>query len=131
MDFKDVIGKSIDSINLDKEADRITFAFQDGTQRSYGVEGDCCSRSWIEHLEMPVDVKGAVIQSVEDGDGIPWDNHQCVESVYDGDKREYSTEGCGHESLSVYSTKFQTDKGTVALEYRNDSNGYYGGYLTD
>lgn len=130
MDFQDVIGKSIESVVLDGEADRIRFTFQDGSERSYGVEGDCCSSSWIEHLEMPNDIKGAVIQSVEDGGGVPWDNHECVQTEYDRDYKVVK-EGCGHDSLAVYNTRFSTNKGAIVLEYRNDSNGYYGGYLVD
>lgn len=128
MDFDDIIGKQVESVALDASADRIAFKFQDGFERSYGVEGDCCSRSWIEHLEMPDDVKGAVIQSVDDSDGVPWDNHECVSDEHD-DNYRVTKEGCGHESLAVYNTRFRTNKGDIVLEYRNDSNGYYGGYL--
>lgn len=130
MNFDDVIGKQIDAVLLDDDRDRVLFRFQDGSDRSYGVEGDCCSHSWIEHLEMPSDFKGAKILSVEDGGGVAWDNHECVQSERDDDYR-VTKEGCGHDSLSVYNTLFKTDKGTIVLEYRNDSNGYYGGYLTD
>jgi hypothetical protein len=31
--------------------------------------------------------------------------------------------------LSVYQTTFRTNRGDIRVEYRNDSNGYYGGYL--
>jgi hypothetical protein len=118
MDFNDIVGKEIKSVGLYDGNDRIRFSFQDETERSYGVEGDCCSSSWIEHLEIPNDIEGAVILSVEDGGGVAWDNHDC-----DGH--------CGHDSLAVYNTKFYTSRGTITLEYRNDSNGYYGGYLTN
>lgn len=132
MDFADVIGKTIESVVLDSAADRVTFKFQDGFERSYGVEGDCCSHSWIEHLEMPNEVSGATIISVEDSDGIAYDNHECKGYDYSKTDEENTAAGaCGHDSLAVYNTKFQTTKGTIVLEYRNDSNGYYGGYLID
>lgn len=130
MNFDDVVGKQIESVVLDKGADRIAFKFQDGFERSYGVEGDCCSQSWIEHLEMPNDIQGAVILSVEDSEGVAWDNHECEADVRDDDYNVVK-EGCGHESLAVYNTRFRTSKGDIVLEYRNNSNGYYGGYLTD
>ena len=131
MNFDDVIGKAVDTVELNKETDRITFKFLDGTERGYGVKGDCCSHSWIEHLEMPDDVRGAVIQSVDDGGEVePWDGHVCVERQYDDDYK-VTEEGCGHDSLAVYNTRFRTNKGDVVFEYRNDSNGYYGGYLID
>jgi hypothetical protein len=34
-----------------------------------------------------------------------------------------------HECLTVYQTHFRTERGDVTLEFRNSSNGYYGGYL--
>jgi hypothetical protein len=133
MNFQDITGKVIDSIDLDSAADRITFRFQDGFTRSYGVEGDCCSRSWIEHLETPPDIRGATITSVEDSSGVePYDDHACVSYDYDKSDTENKAAGyCGHDSLAVYNTRFRTDRGDIVLEYRNDSNGYYGGYLTD
>jgi hypothetical protein len=34
------------------------------------------------------------------------------------------------ELRQFYQTKFRLDNGdTITIEYRNDSNGYYGGYL--
>jgi hypothetical protein len=131
VNFDDVIGKTVDSVELLGDKDRILLRFQDGSDRSYGVEGDCCSTSWIEHLEMPPDVRGAVILSVDDGGEVePWDGHVCVETQYDKDYK-VRKEGCGHESLAVYNTRFHTNKGDIVMEYRNDSNGYYGGYLVD
>lgn len=124
--FKEIIGKTIANVSLDKSSDHIEFTFTDGSRKAYSVEGDCCSQSWIEHLEMPNDVVGAVILSVEDGDSVPWDNHECV--PYDWETR---AEGCGHDVLCVYKTSFNTNRGSIVLEYRNDSNGYYGGSLVD
>lgn len=117
MDFDNILNKPLATVALIDGGEKLTLSFQDGSERSFGVEGDCCSMSWIEHLELPGSVEGAVIQRVEDSEGVPWDGHVC--------------DACGHECLAVYNTKFYTDKGTIVLEYRNDSNGYYGGYLVD
>ena len=124
MDFKNMLGKKIESVVLSKDKETIVFSFQDGSRRAFGVEGECCSTSWIEHLEMPDKIRGSVILDVKEGDGVPWDNHECK-------RKKGSTYGneCGHDSLSVYNTTFKTDKGEIVLEYRNDSNGYYGGNL--
>ena len=124
MDFSNMLNKPLQNVKLFRDKERITFHFQDGSHRSFGVEGDCCSQSWIEHLETPNDLVGAIITSVEDGKGIPWDGHICPEEV------DYS-HTCGHDYLQVYNTRFFTNRGTIVLEYRNDSNGYYGGYLVD
>lgn len=116
-DFGCIIGKIIASIVLNKTVDVVTFTFSDGTTKRYSTEGDCCSSSWIEHLEMPNDVAGATIMSVEDSGEIANPN------------RPGANEGT--DCLAVYNTRFRTSRGDVVLEYRNDSNGYYGGWLTD
>ena len=124
MNFDNMLNKPLRSVELSNHKERITFRFQDGSHRSFGVEGDCCSQSWIEHLDVPNDLVGAVITSVEDGGGIPWDGHICLEEVN-------FSRSCGHDHLQVYNTRFFTNRGTIVLEYRNDSNGYYGGCLVD
>ena len=120
MDTTWFVGKKIVSITRDKEANEITFIFEGGLSKRLGVTGPS---SWIEHLEMPPDVVGATIQSVDEPEMAPWDQHECSGEV------DYSRP-CGHV-LAFYHTRFRTDKGDVVLEYRNDSNGYYGGSLTD
>lgn len=119
MDFSNMLNRIIQEVVLSQDKESIMFRFVDGFQRSFGVGEVCCSHSWIEHLELPQDYIGATLLRVEEGeDVVPWDGHTCDNS-------------CGHDVLQVYNTKFHTDRGTITLEYRNDSNGYYGGYLID
>lgn len=115
---KDMTGKTLASVALSPEKDRITFAFQDGTSRSFGVEGDCCSSSWIEHLETPGDIVGAKVLSFDDSGPVTQDHPE-------------HDEANGGDSISVYNTVVSTDRGDIVMEYRNSSNGYYGGYLVD
>lgn len=117
-DFKNMLNRKLASVELDKSRDRITFKFQDGFERSFGVEGDCCSHSWIEHLELPGDIVGATLLDVNDSAPITQDHDE-------HDEQE------GGDCISVYNTVFKTDRGEIVLEYRNSSNGYYGGYLVD
>lgn len=120
------VGKAIHNIRLNQEKDIIDFFFEDGLSKRLGVEGDCCSHSWIEHLEIvPEPLAGARILSVEQRDMPPWDNHACDR------EHDYGDRNCTHDVLTVYHTVFHTDRGDIVLEYRNDSNGYYGGSLTD
>ena len=115
-----MIGKSIESVVLNKEKDAITFLFKDGSNIILVTEADCCSSSWIEHLEMPDQIAGAVITEVLEDDNIPaHDNHKCGEKT------------CEHDCLMVYHTIFRTTNGDIVIEYRNDSNGYYGGNLAE
>lgn len=118
------IGKKIQSIRINNGETSIDF-FLEGCNKRLVTYGDCCSSSWIEHLEMPNNVEGATITSVTEDDMPPWDNHICEAH------KEGCLTPCEHDSLRVYHTVFHTDRGDIVLEYRNDSNGYYGGNLED
>lgn len=113
MNYANMIGKKLKSAELSADKQRITFRFQDGFARSFGVDGDCCSSSWIEHFETPGRLDGAELLGVEDSASVQIDNHP------------------EHDCLQVYWTKFNTSVGSIVLEFRNSSNGYYGGYLID
>lgn len=110
-----MIDRKLKSVLLNKYRDRVTFSFQEGPSQSFGVAGGCCSTSWIEHFEMPNDVDGAFIIKVEDGNIIQ-------------DHEEHDPEG-EWNVIKVYNTIFHTNRGSIVLEFRNSSNGYYGGYL--
>lgn len=117
-EFNDMLNKPLSNVLLVDDGSKVSFGFQDGSRRSFRVEGDCCSYSWIEHLELPSSVAGAVITSVDDSAPITQDHD-------DHDSAN------GDDYISVYNTAFNTTYGTIVLEYRNSSNGYYGGYLVD
>lgn len=110
--FADVIGKALSAVEIAADKESFVLRFTDGSRAVYLVEGDCCSYSWVEHVDVPPDALGQPILSVEEYD---------VETVEEHPE---------HDCLQVYQTRLETTKGTVALEYRNSSNGYYGGYIT-
>lgn len=114
--FKDIINKKIETVSLSKDKEKISFIFKDKTSKLYHVEGDCCSNSWIEHLEVPNNIKDAVIIDVQEN------SLGTIPANYEFN--EYNV-------IKKYSTIFKTSKGDIVLEYRNSSNGYYGGYLVD
>lgn len=107
-----MLGNVLKSVELSLDKENIFFIFQDGLKVSGDVEGDCCSNSWIEHLELPDNVDGAKIISIYESDPVTNDR-----------------EGDSYEVIKVYSISFKTDKGEIILEFRNSSNGYYGGWL--
>lgn len=77
------------------------------------ADGDCCSQSWIEHVEMPARGFPAIVLKVEDLE-LPG-------AVNDSEE---------DECLHVYGLKITTDKGEIIIDFRNSSNGYYGGNLS-
>ncbi len=114
--FENMKGRKLRSVDVEAGQRKVMFEFQDGGKTLYEVAGDCCSYSWIEHLEAPKDINGATVLGAEDGGPITQDHPD-----HDDDHRD--------ATIAVYNTYFHTDKGDIVLEYRNSSNGYYGGYL--
>lgn len=115
---KQLVGRTLKGVDADEGGTNVVFYTIDGKAIHYRVEGDCCSSSWIEHLEVYGDMNGAVVLSVDESfGGDPLDANGCDEH------------GDSHECLKVYETRVRTNKGDIALEYRNSSNGYYGGYI--
>lgn len=76
------------------------------------TDGDCCSNSWVEHVELPAMGFPAVVLKVADLE-LPQPTKQ---------EDEY-------EVVAVYGYKITTDKGDITIDFRNSSNGYYGGNL--
>lgn len=72
--------------------------------------GDCCSTSWIEHME-GVENLDAVITDVK-----------CAQ-INEVTVQEY------YEVIKTYSYTITTPLGECKIELRNNSNGFYGGEL--
>jgi len=68
--------------------------------------------TWVEHIEMPALCLPAKVISVHDLD---------MPNLGEMPNREV---------VAYYGLKIITDKGDIIIDYRNDSNGYYGGDLS-
>ena len=112
----ELIGKKIEKIELSADKETLSVV-ADGERYLYRVCGECCSSSWIEHLEGADSVIGGTVTQVEELD------------MNANDEKEHCELCKNSDVLSVYQTLIKTEKGTATLEYRNDSNGYYGGYI--
>lgn len=106
-----LVGKTLSSVEVaaDKKAIRFTV---DGEQIVAKCDGDCCSSTWIESVDMPAGGLPARILAVED-----------LNMPEQPQADEY-------EVVAYYGLKLTTDKGDLVLDYRNESNGYYGGNLS-
>lgn len=120
-----LIGRKLMSVEVESDKTVLAFRFEDGDVR-YDVEGDCCSRSWIEHIELPSVLSGAEVLTVSEAPVIDATEDDTQNPVTKPDDEYFRRE---HECLQVYQTVFGTTKGEIAVEYRNSSNGYYGGSL--
>lgn len=124
-DYEGMGDAPLSAVVLGDDKETITFCFEGGFEARFRVEGDCCSHSWIEHLDVPPYVIGEKLISVEDARTDDLTEDRVANPMIGSDEYRYPQ----HECLQAYKTIFRTAKGDIVLEYRNSSNGYYGGYL--
>lgn len=117
-----LIGQTIASVEIGGDyRDKVYLHLTNGKTISGRTDGDCCSMSWVEAIEEPALGYPATITAVQDlslatnnntPNGVPLSKHHKLEDC---------------DSLAFYGLKITTDKGELIIDYRNDSNGYYGG----
>lgn len=86
---------------------------------AYSAVGDCCSYSWFESINNPENLMDARVIGIEE-----------KEEYYE---EESFKEGVD-EVIKIYGYTLKTHKGYTDIEFRNSSNGYYGGsceYIPD
>lgn len=106
-----LIGRVINAVYVAVDGSAIRFDMLDGEPIVANAYGDCCSHTWIENVETPENLLGTVSE-VEDLD------------LHKADKEE------DYNLIQFYGCKISTEKGSSTLDYRNESNGYYGGTLS-
>lgn len=105
-----LVGCLIKEVNLTHNKEKINFKLEDITLK-YNCVGDCCSTSWIESIDDMENMINSKILSIEMLELETIKNHP-----------EY-------DSLKRLDYLIKTSKGDTRLEFRNSSNGYYGGSL--
>lgn len=106
-----MIGLKIADVKIAEDKEALLFITDIGEQVFVPVDADCCSHTWIEHVELPALGFPFTIISVD-----------YLDMPDLGD-----LPGC--DVVSYYGAKITTDKGDMVIDYRNDSNGYYGGLI--
>jgi hypothetical protein len=109
-----LVGKTITALKIANDRQALLFQTTDG-EIVVDVDADCCSYTWVEHIELPALGFPAAVIAVEELD------------MPDGKESTFHTDP---ECLAFYGCKIVTDKGEIVIDYRNDSNGYYGGSLS-
>lgn len=120
--MKELEGRYI--VSIYRSGDEMLIFQTDKGLISFLVEGDCCSRSWIEHFEGVEALLGKTVISTED----IMINNVFPRNEYDETIDEH---GNAHEYLQSYGVKLTTTAGRAQIEYRNSSNGYYGGWMNE
>lgn len=112
--YKPLIGEALVSVETIDDGGAVRFTLADGRTLTYDAVGDCCSTSWIEFLTAP-----------------DLSNEPSVFDVTEPDMPPYPASGhlVDDDEIKHYHTAFHTPVGSILVEYRNSSNGYYGGFL--
>lgn len=110
MNQNPLIGRTIQNMMIATDKMALLFVLDDATELVVRVDADCCSHTWIESVELPALGFPCVVQTVTD-----------LELNTDAEDQ-------GGE-LAFYGLKVVTDKGDIIIDYRNESNGYYGGTI--
>ena len=106
-------GKTITGINIAADREAIQFIIEGGDPIIARCDADCCSRTFVESIELPALGFPATVIKASD---------------LDMGKEDLSNDE--YECLGFYGFKIETDKGDIVIDYRNSSNGYYGGHLS-
>ena len=114
-----LVGMTVERVELDAERETMTLH---GTKGGAAVkayletEGDCCSQTWIESVIEEDALIGRTIIAVEDLElSAPFNgNEKTVHDKYE-------------DSMEFYGFAMRTERGKCVIDYRNSSNGYYGG----
>lgn len=106
-----LVGRTIAGIDLATDRKAIRFRMSDGESVVARTDGDCCSSSWVEAMDTPELIVGSPVLSVEN-----------IDMPDRGRPNEYGV-------ITYYGCKITTTKGACVIDYRNESNGYYGGSL--
>lgn len=85
-----------------------------GDTHYYSLEGDCCSESWLYAINGVEGLLDSQIQAVQP--------IEMPEPTDDRSRQEYDQLWC---------IRLVTNKGFCDIEFRNSSNGYYGGWLEE
>jgi len=107
-----LIGKTVTDMKIAEDKKAILFITTEG-ELIVRADGDCCSSTWVENINTPPMGFPAKILTIENLD-MP--------------NKETKTEDC--EVIAYYGCRITTDKGDIDIDYRNSSNGYYGGNLS-
>jgi hypothetical protein len=108
-------GQIVLAANIDTSHEVIELVLNGGRLLYLQTEGDCCSHSWFEHIESVRSLIGQEILSLE---SRPFNSFH-----------EEDTDGYGYEYIKVYGFAIVTAIGKTVVEFRNSSNGYYGGSI--
>jgi len=113
--MSDLEGRTIESIWIDQTTQEYLRFETDQGPLCYIAVGDCCSETWFADLLGIDALLGQTVRKAEFVSlGEPEENDNRTRQEYDW----------------IYSYKLFTDRGIADIIFRNSSNGYYSGWLS-
>lgn len=122
---KSIVGVTVTSFTLDDDREGATLeGIRDGQSVKFRlvVDADCCSNTWIESVIEESALVGHTITDIEDLE-LPDD------SPVNGDRHTALGEDFYEDEMAFYGLAITTERGKCVIDYRNSSNGYYGGSM--
>lgn len=114
--MKELIGKTITGLSVEKEAQGfLRFDTTEGPV-TYITSGDCCSETWFADITGVFALIGGKVMKVE-------------EINMNSFKYNLDDGRCRQDCDQAYGYKIVTTKGMADIIFRNSSNGYYGGEI--
>jgi hypothetical protein len=112
MQLEKLVGRTVLQVLTNPERDEFRFVTDEGNL-DYYCYGDCCSESWVNHIADIDLLIGQKVLEIEEFDMFKMLNVEPEATRQDVDE--------------VLFHRIQTPKGVCVIEFRNSSNGYYGG----
>jgi hypothetical protein len=112
LELADLVGRHVLGVQMTPGKDYVRFITTTGNL-DYCCYADCCSESWVNHVNDIDKLIDATVTRVEEADFYGMLGAE--------------PEPTRQESDDVLFHRIHTDKGTCLIEFRNSSNGYYGG----
>ena len=114
--LEELMGRKI--LGLQADAERVYLKFiTDQGNVTYGCYADCCSESWINHINGMSELVGGTVEDVDEVDF-----YALLKVEPESTKQDFD---------QVLFHRVKTEKGWCTFEFRNSSNGYYGGWLEE
>lgn len=112
----ELLGKTIESIEIQAQGQYYLRFYTDDGVFIYETIGECCSETWFYSVSGFEALIGFKITSVET---IVYSEEKLLSLDTDGKCRQMFDR--------IYGFKLTTENGYADIEFRNSSNGYYGG----
>ncbi|SRR5258708_1432897 len=126
-----LVGRKIKEVKMPDD-ENIEFFLEDGKKITWRTYGDCCSETWFESIDGIGYLRGGIVVEIIEKE-IPKEVQEQLKST-----RQESDQLYGYTLIvEIEGGEYDKDynriprRERVDIEFRNSSNGYYGGDVTE